>query len=69
MHSRPEPLISLEVMGARGRILSQLLKFALKKYSFGCRKFALLETTSVMDSLHGLLVLEVSLRQDVFFIH
>lgn len=46
-------------MSTRGRVLSQLTRFALEKISLGYRKFALLETTSVTDSLNVLPVLEV----------
>ena len=43
-------------MSTRGRVLSQLTRFALEKISLGYRKFALLETTSVTDSLNVLIV-------------
>lgn len=56
-------------MGARGGVLSQLIRFALEKISLGCRKFTLLETTSVMDSLHVLLVLEVMFSLFVCFVN
>lgn len=54
-----------KAMGGRGRILSQLIRFALKKVYSGCRKFALFGNHQG-HVLNLLLVLEVELRRMLY---